>query len=728
MNKDQLAARLLVTFLAELDEQVRDMNADLLALEAQPGDGERLRSLFRVAHTLKGAASAAAVPPVEQACHALETLLAEARDGRLTLGPEEFTLLFAAADALGDAGRRLQAGQDLAGSPIIALREQLKRWKPGTHAPAPPISMPAPTPMPPRPVERADGQVRVEAEKLDALLAASGRLLMTGGRVTSRPAELQALHDRATRWADDWRRTGRQLRLALERSGAPSSMIQAVNQMDEGLRHLLHDTGRLATDTREDVRLLAQATGEVADRVRRLRMRPFAETCEALPRVVRDLASSSGKEIELEIQAGEVTVDRAVSDGLREALLHLVRNAADHGIELPAERERNGKPRRGKVSITAALGGGRLEVIVADDGAGLDVAALRTQLGQLGLPVPRDDQALVRTLFEGGLSSRTEATSVSGRGVGLDVVRAAVGRIRGSVSVAWMAGRGSVFTIECPPTLATIRALLVSASSQTFAFPTTHVERLLRVPPEQIKHAQGRDVIVTSGTPVPLIALARLLPPLTERPAAGPLAVVMLRAGEQRVALVVDELLAEQEVVLRPVARGRAALPHVSGAAILGTGRVALVLDPATILAAGLGVGPGRGVTLAAAKPGAPAKKRILVVDDSITTRTLEQSILEATGYDVLTAVDGTDAWKVLQEKSIDLVVADIEMPRMDGFQLCEAIRGSKRSAQLPVVLVTALETPEHRARGLEAGADAYLGKSSFDQQNLLDSIRQLLG
>ena len=215
---------------------------------------------------------------------------------------------------------------------------------------------------------------------------------------------------------------------------------------------------------------------------------------------------------------------------------------------------------------------------------------------------------------------------------------------------------------------------------------------------------------------------------MLERPAAGAIAVVLLRAGERRLAVAVDELVAEQEVVLRPVGRGRQPLPHVSGAAILGTGRVALVVNPVAIVATGLGLGAGPGVAIAEAKPAGRAKRRILVVDDSITTRALEQSILEAAGYDALTAVDGADGWKVLQEHGCDLVVADIEMPRMDGFALCEAIRASKRFKELPVVLVTALETLEHRARGLEVGADAYIGKSSFDQQNLLDTISQLLG
>ena len=725
MNKDQLAARLLATFLAELDEQVRTMNADLLALEAEPADVERLKSVFRVAHTLKGAARAAAVAPVEQACHALETMLAEARDGRLTLGPEEFALLFSAADALGNAGKQLKVGGDLAGFPLAALRDRLKRRDPGKKEIATPS---AAVPSPPSPGERGDGQVRVEAQKLDDLLAASGQLVVVGSRVASRPAELQALHEVAARSVTEWGRTGRRLRLEFERSGAPPSLIQAVTGIDESLHHLLQDTGRLAVAAENDARELTQTTDEVADRVRRLRMRPFAEACEALPRVVRDLATTAEKEIGLEIVGGEAKVDRAVLDGLREALLQLVRNAVDHGIEPPAERERAGKPRKGAVGVTAALRGDRLTVTLSDDGAGLDVPAVRAQLERRGLPVPRDERELVRTLFEGGLSTRSEATTISGRGVGLDVVRAAVERIRGSVEVTWVRGRGTTFTLECPPTLATIRALLATVGPHLIAVPTTNVERLLRLRPEEIKHAEGRDVIATPEAPVPLVALARLLPPLVERPAAGPLAVVLLRAGERRLAVVVDELLAEQEIVLRPLDRGRQPLPHVGGAAILGTGRVALVLNPVAIVAAGLGLGAGPGLAVAEAKPTGPGKRHILVVDDSITTRTLEQSILEAAGYDVRTAVDGADGWKVLQEHGCDLVVADIEMPRMDGFALCEAIRGSKRFKALPVVLVTALETPEHRARGLEVAADAYIGKSSFDQQNLLDTISQLLG
>jgi two-component system chemotaxis sensor kinase CheA len=726
MNRDQLATRLRATFVAELEDQVRALNVDLLALERLPDDAERLKSLFRVAHTLKGAARAASVPLVELVCHALETMLAKARDGKLTLGPDHFALLFSAADALRDAGARLRDGQDLGESPLASLAEALARSAPsGTQraGPAQPASrsaVPAPEP--------GDEQVRVQAEKLDDLLASSVQLLALSSRTGARGTALQSLRDAAARHAADWERTGRRLRLVLERSGAPPSATQEINRLQADLRQLAQDATHLAAAAARDGRVFSQVTDDLLYQARRLRMRPFADGCEALPRTVRDLATAAGKEADLVITGGEVEADRAVLDGLREVLLHLVRNAVDHGIEMPAARERAGKARRGTITVAAALTGDRLVVTVADDGAGLNLPGVRAQLEQKGLPAPTDPQELIRMLLRGGISTRGQVTAVSGRGVGLDLVRAAVERLSGSLNVVWQEGRGTTFVVECATTLATVRAVLVSVGPQVLALPTTHVERLIRVRPEDIRRAEGRDVVPGTAGPVPLVSLARLLPPLAEKPVAGPVPAVVLRDGERRLAVVVDELLAEQEVVLRPLNHGKQHLPLLSGAALLGTGQVALVLNAQATITEGLGSAAGAGIRVAEPQPGGPTKRRILVVDDSITTRTLEQSILEAAGYDVLATVDGADGWRVLQEQGCDLVVADIEMPRMDGFALCEAIRSSSRFKRLPVVLVTALETAEHRTRGLEVGADAYIGKSSFDQQNLLDTIRQLLG
>jgi len=274
----------------------------------------------------------------------------------------------------------------------------------------------------------------------------------------------------------------------------------------------------------------------------------------------------------------------------------------------------------------------------------------------------------------------------------------------------------------------------VNVSSQMVAIPTAHVDRVVRVLPQDVLRAGRRDVLPAGNgadeRPLPVVSLARLLgPPLVERPAGARVSAIILRVQSRRLALVVDELLDEQEIVVRPLEVGGAPVPHLSGVTVLAGGRIALVADPEQLLATGVERDSlARPLLRAETDDSARARRRVLVVDDSITTRTLEQSILEAAGYTVFTAVDGTDAWAFLEKESCDVVVADVEMPRMDGFALCEAIRGSKRVHKLPVVLVTALEKEEHRARGLEVGADAYIGKSSFDQRTLLETIDQLLG
>lgn len=720
MTPDELAARLRVTFAGELQEQVRAMNQALLALEAAPGQVEHVHTLFRVAHTLKGASRAAGVPGVERVCHTLESLLSEVRDGRKKLEAHDFQLFFAAADALADAGERLSAGGEVDDPRLDAV---LRALKGGAAYEAPPRPG-APEPVA---VAAAEGHLRIAASKLDALLASSGDLLVAGGRPALRAAEAEELHGSLTRYAARWREESRRLLLTLHRQGAGAAE-PSVLALGEDLQSLTREAGRLAAAARRDARTLAKNVDDVMTHAGTLRMRPFSEACEALPRAVRDLATSAGKEVELRLSGGDVEADRVVLDGLREALLQLVRNAVDHGIEAPSARAAAGKPRVGAVLVGAELTGERLRVTVSDDGSGLDLPAIREVLGRRGLPVPDDDDGAIRAFLEGRVTTRSEATTVSGRGVGLDVARTAVHNLGGHLTVTWSRGQGTAFHLDAPLSLATTRVLMVGVASHLVAIPISYVERIVRVAPEVLRLNEGRHVLPTDTGPVSVVSLARLLPPLAERPATGgPVALVLLTSGTRRLAVAVDELLEAREVAVRPVRGGASRTPSLRGAALLESGRIALVLDPPALVAAGLGPDVGAGMTVEP-RQAAPVRRRILVVDDSITTRTLERSILEAAGYDVLTAADGADGWRAFQEQGCDLVVADIEMPRMDGFALCQAIRGSRRHADVPVVLVTALESDEHRARGLELGADAYIGKSSFDQESLLDTIQQLLG
>jgi two-component system chemotaxis sensor kinase CheA len=745
MNREELARRLLATFVSELEEQVRQMNEDLLALEGDGTNAERLKSLFRVAHTLKGAARASGVSVVEQATHHLEGMLVGPRDGKQILTPGDFALLYDAADALLDAGHRIKGGGSLDDSPLAQLRDRLK-FGGGSLTPRPAMEAvpasattlpPAPSaetaaggagqPVPQRGDRRGENEVRIESEKLDALLAASGQLLIAGGRIDGRREELTSLHERTSAWAVEWTRYERLLRVELERNGARPALLHRIGDLREGLKHLVSQSAQLATQATEDSRTLAQATDDVGDRVRRMRLRPFAEACEALPRVVRDISATSGKTVDLTLTGTSIEADRAVLDGLRQALGQLVRNAIDHGLETPAERIAAGKPARARIEVAAAVVGDRLRVTVSDDGRGMDVAGIRAALLKSGATVPESDRDVVRTLFLGGLSTRGEVSIISGRGVGLDIVRAAVARMQGVLDVSWEAGSGTRFTIDCPPSLATIRMVLVRLGTRYLAFPTAQIERLARLDPAEIRQAEGRNVMMTDGAPVPLVPLAQLIPPAEEHVWGDRIAVVLLRVGDLRLAVAVDELISEQEVVLRPVGNTPQPLPLVSGAAILPSGIVALVLNVPALLLAGLKP-QGSAGTFTLPRSAPRSRPRILVADDSITTRTLEQSILESAGYEVRTAVDGADAWRLLQEHTVDLVVSDVEMPRLDGFGLCQAIRGAKRLRHLPVILLTALESAEDRTRGLDVGADAYLGKSSFDQQHLLDTIQQLIG
>lgn len=698
MKSPTLSERLRATFLAELDEQLAAMNSDLLALEARPDDAERLRSLFRVAHTLKGAARAVGVSSIEEACHALETMLAPARGGAMSLGPAHFQLLFATADALAEAGEHMRAGES-PGSEIFAglheAPESPALEPPAAARPAPPaavVNSPpdqiTPAGDPASRAERTDEkQLRVDQRKLDRLLAVVEQLHIAIDGVAAAGRDL----DRVTASASA--------------SGGGTGV-------------------RIASELRR----LAQAGDDVAAATHDLRLRPFADACAALPRVVRDLAQETAKDVRLEIKTGDVHADRAVVDGLREALLHLVRNAVDHGVERPAERIAGGKSPQATVEIAARVVGGHVCVSVSDDGAGLDLPAIRASMERAGRAVPGNDDAVIAAMFESGVSTRERVTAISGRGVGLDLVREAVDRVRGSVDVEFREGRGTTFTLRAPLTLITVRALMARVGGQVVAIPTANVERVARVSPADIRRAEGADVVLLRGNgaePVRIVSLAGVLgPPLADRQVADVTDVVVMTAQSRRVAVTVDDFLREDEIVLRPHGLPGAKTPHLSGVAILPGGRIALVINPQSVVTAALG-GRGAGLARAAADTAGPA--RILVADDSITTRTLEQSVLSGAGYLVTTAVDGAAAWASLQEQQYDLVVTDVEMPGMDGFALCRAIRASAQHKHLPVVLVTALEKEEDRMRGLEAGADAYLGKSSFDQRTLLEAVKQLL-
>jgi len=789
VDKDQLIKRLMKTFLEELEEHVGALNRDLLALEKDPSGpdrAERLKMLFRTAHSLKGAARSVNATLIESVCHRLEEILSGIRDGKSRFTRDLFVLLFAAADAIEEAGMRLREQQDLAGAPLAALlhrldaaagsgnpetkeevvqetREQGTEGVPGkeqetTVVPvSPPVSSdasPSTTRVPlfrpsspasgeasPEPAGAA-GTVRVSADKLDAFLARSGELLVARRRVQSRAEELTTLREFVGRWKAEWRAVEKPVAKFLLEQGTesrpgwgagtavgerlPRRVSVALGRVYDNLCQMDKDLERLAGAVAADGRVLKEAASSIDDEVRRVRMLPFAEACQGLDRMVRDLARAVGKEVELVIEGGDVELDRSVLEGLKDPLRHLVRNAVDHGAETPEERRAVGKSPHLRLTVAAAVRGAQVEVVVADDGRGINLDALRAQVRKKGLPEPADAHELAQAIFLQGFSTTKFITDVSGRGVGLDVVKSRVEALHGDVELSFTPGSGTRFTLSVPLTLTTLRVLLVAAGGQTFALSTANVQKLVRAEPDQLRSVEGRQMLALGARPVPLASLAATLGLRGPAAPAGKTPVVVLSIGEKRMAFVVEEFQAELEVVIKGLGARVRRTRFVSAATILPSGKIALVLNAANVVRKALQRPSGQVMASPDRKPKAP-KKRILVVDDSLTTRALEKSILEAAGYDVTAAADGAVAWQALQERGADLVVSDVDMPRMDGFALTEAVRGSERFRDLPVVLVTARETEADRTRGVEVGADAYLGKSAFDQKNLLETIAQLL-
>jgi len=719
MDQEALRRRLMVIFLDELEEHVRELSDGLLALEKESiaeKRAEHLNGLFRAAHSLKGSAAAVGVKPIETVCHSLEEMLGAARDGNIVLGPEHFEAIYAVADAIADAGVRLRANRDLAGAPIGVILPRLAAARATTDAGAwasgaTPAHESELEPEHPAAAPIVDaGLVRVPVGKLDDILARGGELVLARHRLESRVQAVETLHQFVEEWMAEW------------------TAVSRLEGASDNLRRLERDLKRLGADLSQDSRQLDAVVSGLDHEVRNVRMLPLSEACAGLERLVRDLALAGGKNVDLTVYGGQIELDRTVLEAIKDPLVHLVRNAVDHGIEKPDERLAAGKARCGHVEVSAALRSSHVEVVIADDGRGLDLEAIRAKARNRKLAVPEDDKEAAQLIFLPGFSTASLITEISGRGVGLDVVWSKVAGLNGSVEVSFEAGRGSRFTLDLPLTLTRLRVLLARDGGRVYAFDASAVARVVAVRRDDIQTIEGREVLLTGTAPVPVVALAQMLGRPARGPASGKISLVILATGEREAAFAVEELIAEQEVFIKNLGVRLGRVGHATGATIMPNGSVALILNASSLLNEALGK-PGLETLAASLEAGPSARKRLLVVDDSVTTRTLMQSVLDAAGYDVTVVVDGADAWAMLQERGadFDLVVSDIEMPRMDGFALTQAIRSSGHAADLPVVLVTARSSDEDKARGMDVGANAYLVKSTFDQNALLDTIAQLL-
>ncbi|HEY4002900.1 MAG TPA: Hpt domain-containing protein [Candidatus Xenobia bacterium] len=751
---------LLATFRAEAQEQIENINAELLALEkAAPGTDRDalLDSIFRGLHTLKGGARAVGMAEVERICQTLETICAKLRKRQLSLSTHMFDGLLAAMGLTAD----LMAGEASSEvEPMVARLAMIEAGfvaapvpqpdkatpQPPSVAPVPAAAAPPAEPSPPprtEPRPAAADTVRIPTAKLDSLFAEVEEMLAAKLMLNQRVRDVRDLSTQEEAWRREWAKVTPDLQalqaMLARRTPTPAlfelgdKVLQFLNWNQNSLRGYFSRARVLTTSSDSDSRVIGGMVDNLQEDMKRLLMLPFSMILGAFPRAVRDMARSLNKEVELELSGTEVEIDRRILEEIKDPLLHLVRNSLYHGIEDAPSRLGAGKPRRGRIGISVApVYGGKVELVVSDDGGGIDLARVKRAALAAGLvsvnEVDRMTEGEVLSLiYQSDLTTSDQVTDIAGRGLGLAIVRDRVKKLGGTINVESQRGQGSRFIMRLPLTLATARGVLVRTANQLFVIPTLNVERVLRIKPAEIKTVDHRETVYLQGNPVPIARLEDLLEIATEVKEREYVTVLVLEAGDKRLAVGVDQVLGEQEVLVKGLGRQLTRVRNVSGATILGSGQIAPILHVADLIASAQQRVRKSEQRLPVALSVPTVKKKIMVVDDSITSRSLIRNILESVGYTVKTAVDGVEALSQLKGETVDLVVSDIEMPRMNGLALTEKIRADKSLAGIPVVLVTTLDSRQDRDRGTEVGANAYIVKGGFNQSNLLNTIRRLI-
>ncbi len=767
---------LLNIFWVEVGDYLQMLNSLLLQTEAAAqANPEAVREMNRYAHSMKGAARAVGIGVIETLSHYMEDLFGAAIDGKLDLTPTVCDLLYDSLDLIQNVVNGVDNSADHLASTIARLEQTIAsdagsknesrklKTSTSTHTPVVETAIvrdePEFTP-PPAPklttrtktathpsdemmtvlLPASEESVRVPVSRMDRLMGEVSELLVARMHSEERAREFHRLQKLNQRWQREWRsvRTS-YIRLARRMQHEQGEMWEEVitlfHFLEENQRYLQETQRQLAHLSRELTQYNAQLTmltEQLQDDISGMRLVPFDTVVNSFQRLIRDLARDMAKEVHLAVDGAMVEMDKTALDALKEPIMHLLRNSVDHGIETPAERQQVGKLPIGTVQIAIEQRGKEIIIRVSDDGRGLNPSGILRKAEQLGIvsaQVAADltPDEVYNLIFQPGLSTATELTAISGRGMGMDIVRIRVEGLRGRVSVQSVAGRGTTFTMRLPVSLTRLSCILLQSGGQDFAVPSVSVWRMLKLRREQWFTAEGRDMVVIEDRPIPVISLASML---GNAPAPEPeeIPLMVLSSGEKYIAFQVDDLYSEQELVLKPLGPEITNAPYISGGALLGTGDVIIVLDPNDLIRGASGQ-PRISIRRIEQTVEVIQEKRlrVLIADDSITTRTLEKHILETAGYEVHVAVDGMEAWERLREINPDVVISDVEMPRMTGLELAARIKGDEQTRRIPVVLLTSLAKPQQQEAGLKAGADAYLVKSRFEQGELLRVIRSVV-
>ena len=788
MTPDQMRdASLFELFTLEAEAQTQVLSAGLLALERNPTQADQLEACMRAAHSLKGAARIVGVNAGVSVSHVMEDCLVAAQEGRLHLKPEHIDALLMGTDMLmriatpgassvgpsdvdgyvalmndlikpsvphGVAVPNLQPSmEDLLLANAQALVESVQSAHAPAVAPAPLVEAPVvaePAHATPTVIAQSEPEASPKGDRRERRVAEGGERVL---RVTAE--RLNNLLDLSSKSLVETQRLKPYLtamqRVKRSQTGASRALdnLEALldANVDPDAQKALAEARRLLSEAQH---LLIQQTADLDefgwqasqraqllyDTALACRMRPFADVLTGQARMVRDLGRSLGKQVRLVIEGEKTQVDRDVLEKLEAPLTHLLRNAVDHGIELPEQRLANGKPAEGLIQLRASHQAGLLVVELIDDGAGVDLERLRRSIIDRKLSPEEtaaqlSEEELLSFLFLPGFSMRDKVTEVSGRGVGLDAVLHMVRQLRGGVDLHQQAGQGSRFHLEVPLTLSVVRSLVVEVGGEAYAFPLAHIERMRDVQADEIVQLEGRQHFWHEERHVGLVAASQLLNRPVSQNHEDVLKVVVIRERDAVYGVAVERFIGERTLVVLPLDPRLGKVQDISAGALLDDGSAVLIIDVEDMLRSVeklLNTGRLERIDRRNRQLDNQVRKRVLVVDDSLTVRELERKLLLSRGYEVAVAVDGMDGWNALRAEDFDLLITDIDMPRMDGIELVTLLRRDSRLQSLPVMVVSYKDREEDRRRGLDAGADYYLAKASFHDDALLDAVVELIG
>ena len=725
-RQEDFMRQLRATFGVEAAEHLQSIASGLDQIEKSqidtPDDPAArapfVESVFRAAHSLKGASRAVDFGEIETICDSLENLFSSWKRGKAEPTRETMDRAHVALDRIG----ALLATADVVTAPASPAGAPPE--SPATAAPPPSAPQRSRAPMPPD-----VDTVRVSARALDERLLEAEELLAAKIAAAQRNADLDGLAPSFEEWRQAWMRVQPEALALRQVSG--SSLGEFLDWNHEWLRSLESRVSALRRAAGQDQLHVDKLVDDLLENSKKLLMLPLATQGALLRKVVRDLARELGKEAELVIVGEDTCMDKRILEEIKDPLVHLLRNSLDHGIESPEVRAAAGKPARATITIAVSqVNGNQVEIAIEDDGAGIDTQRVRTQAVARGLlsraaADALDEPQAQALVFEADLSTSPMITQLSGRGLGLAIVREKAEKLGGRVGIESRPGAGTSLRMTLPSTLATFRGVLVEAARRTFVVPTSQVERVTRFQDSDVQTVEGRPTLPHHGRALALTHLADVLE-LPRAPATedkGARQALIIGTGTDRVAFAVDAVIDEREVLVKRLRKPLVRVRNISGATVLGSGHVAPILNVTDLMRSARGLAPK---SIAPAPVVDAPAKRVLVAEDSITSRMLLKGILESAGYFVKTAVDGLEAFSLLRTETFDVLVSDVEMPRLNGFDLTARLRADRELSELPVILVTALASREDRERGIDAGANAYLVKSDLDQSNLLDALRRL--